>query len=357
MVQKSDKESRVPAKVSSSLCYNHSMLISEAGEFGLISEITRLVNRAGQKKSQCHTELIIGIGDDAAAWKRVDGIELATTDILIEGIHFDSSAISWHDLGWKAIAVNLSDVAAMGGQPCYALISLALPAYHSVENVLAMYRGMLEICNRYGLSIVGGNISNADNLSITVAMTGTCERHPMMRSTAAAGDMIAVTGYPGLAAAGLQIASSKIRLSSAARKLFYNAHFHPVPQIETGLKLSVLGVKAAIDISDGLLADLRHICEASRKSAVVYAESLPCHPLLKHYFPRDYLRLILSGGEDYILLFTADYDLIQKARSRVSLPITIIGEITPSKTGKITILDRQGKAIEASSVGWDHYRH
>lgn len=332
------------------------MLISEAGEAGLISKIMRLINRMGQKQFPCDSQLIIGMGDDTAAWKQREGIELATTDMLVEGIHFNLSHISWHDLGWKAITVNISDVAAMGGRPCYALISLALPAHHSVENVLSMYRGIIEICNLYGVTIAGGNISAADKLSITVAMTGNCEGYPMVRSAAATGDLIAVTGYPGLSAAGLQAASSSIHLSPTARKLFYNAHFHPSPQVEAGEALSALGVKTTIDISDGLLIDLGHICEASKKSAVIYAGSIPCHPLLKRYFPHDYLQLALSGGEDYCLLFTTDSNTLRKARSRLSLPVTVIGEITSAKTGKVTVLDRQGKEIKMDHRGWDHYR-
>ena len=333
------------------------MLISDIGEAGLINRITQLVNRTSQKQSPCHTQLILGIGDDAAVWKQGESIQLATTDILMEGIHFDLAHINWHDLGWKVIAVNISDVAAMGGCPCYALISLALPGHHSVENVLAMYKGMLEICELYGLTIVGGNISAADKLSLSVALIGICDRYPMVRSAAAAGDLIAVTGYPGLSAAGLQAALSTTRLSPTAKKLFYNAHFRPVPQIEAGQALSALGVKTAIDTSDGLLADLGHICEASRKSAVIHTNSVPYHPLLKHYYPHDYLQLALSGGEDYALLFTATSDIIQEAKSKLSLPVSIIGEITSAKTGKVTILDKQGKNIEADPGGWDHYKH
>jgi thiamine-monophosphate kinase len=333
------------------------MLISEAGEFGLIASITRLIGRTSDKNAQSWKGLVVGAGDDTAAWKQSGGIELATTDILIEGTHFDFSTMSWRDLGWKSIAVNASDIAAMGGVPRYALVSLAVPASHSVENVLDMYRGMIKICNLHGIAIAGGNISSAEKVAVSITMTGICKVKPMQRSSAVTGDLIAITGYPGLSAAGLESAGSGASLTAGAKKLFANAHFHPLPMVEEGLKLASLGVKTAIDTSDGLVADLTHICEASRKNAVIYTGSIPVHSLLKRCFPRDYLRLALSGGEDYALLFTAGSKLMDKVKSQLQVPVMVIGEITSAKTGKITILDEHGKQFNPGPGGWDHFRH
>lgn len=339
------------------LCYNHAMLISEAGEFGLIAAITRMIDRYGRKDLPARDNLIIGAGDDTAAWKPEKGIELATTDIMVEGTHFDLSCINWRELGWKSIAVNISDIAAMGGLPRYALISLALPSHHLVEDILEMYRGMLDICNRYGIAIAGGNISSAPQVSVSVALTGISRRTPLTRSAAETGDLVAVTGYPGLSSAGLKAAVSSMALPARTAKLLHDAHFHPIPQVEAGECLSRIGVKAAIDTSDGLLADLAHICECSRKSAVIYAQSIPIHRALKRCFPQDYLKLALTGGEDYALLFTANSKTMQEAETLLSLPVAVIGEITPAKTGKITVLDARGKPVKISAAGWDHYSH
>jgi len=333
------------------------MLISEVGEFGLIARITRLINRTSNKQAESWKGLIISSGDDAAAWKQEKVTELATTDILVEGVHFDLSSLRWKDLGWKSIAVNVSDIAAMGGTPRYALVSLALPARHSVEDILDMYRGMIKICNFYGIAIAGGNISSAEKVTVNITMTGTCSQRPMVRSSAITGDLIAVTGYPGLSAAGLNSIRHGTSIPATARKLFHNSHFHPLPLVEEGLMLASLGVETAIDTSDGLAADLSHICKASRKSAVIYTGSIPVHPLLKRHFPHDYLRLALTGGEDYALLFTADRELMEDVKSRLAIPVSVIGEITAAKTGKIIILDERGKPYSTGPAGWDHYRH
>lgn len=357
MSQAYSKGTYCAAEAYRRLCYNHVMLISEAGEFGLIDAITRLIDHKEKKDLPCRKNLIISTGDDTAAWQQTNGIELATTDTMVEGIHFDLSKISWKELGWKSVAVNISDIAAMGGQPCYALISLSLPAYHRVEDILNMYKGMLEICNKYGVAIAGGNISAAPQISINIALTGICHQPPLRRCTAKAGDLIAITGYPGLARAGLQAVTSLSTLPARITRLLRNAHFHPIPQVETGKKLSMLGVKTAIDTSDGLLADLGHICKCSRKSAIIYSESLPVHPALKRYFPQDYLKFALAGGEDYALLFTADSQIMQKVKSELNTAITLIGEITPAKTGKIIVLDGHGKPVKINTAGWDHYNH
>lgn len=332
------------------------MLISEAGEFGLIASITRLLKRNTRKDIASWQNLIIGPGDDTAAWKTIPGINLATTDIMVEGIHFDLSTTDWHSLGWKAMAVNISDIAAMGGIPQYALVSLALPGNHSVTNVLSLYKGMINVCNIHDVAIAGGNISDAEKISVNITLTGTCRQNPLTRSSAAAGDLIAVTGYPGLSSAGLSILKGTAKVPLPAARLFTGAHLRPVPQVTTGLTLAQMGVMTAVDTSDGLIADLTHICEASKCSATVYSASLPIHPMLNKYFPRDYLKLALSGGEDYELLFTANRNLMQNAKSRLTIPVTIIGEITSGQTGKISVQDMHGKPVHTSTAGWDHYR-
>ncbi len=327
------------------------MLVSEIGEFGLIDRITRLINKNGVKSSN----LLVGIGDDAAAWRPSGQLELATTDILVEGVHFDLAHTGWKDLGCKALAINISDISAMGGRPEYALVSLALLGTCSVNDVLDLYSGMLEIANKYGVTIAGGNISSSDRVIINIVLTGTAESL-MRRSSASPGDLVAMFGHPGLAAAGLQLLKSKKRMAAKDKSLLISAHLRPDTGFDTGPKLAAAGVKTAIDLSDGLAADLRHICESSRVSATIYTASLPLHPLLKKHFPETCIKLALSGGEDYLLLFTAASPLMNKIMRTFKPAPTVIGETTAGSPGKVRIVDEKGRQVRLNYTGWEHYR-
>ncbi|MCX6006466.1 MAG: thiamine-phosphate kinase [Chloroflexi bacterium] len=332
------------------------MRVFEIGEFGLIAKIAALIDSKSNKNTDSWKNLLIGVGDDAAAWKAHGGIELITTDILVEGTHFRLSYTEWHDLGWKSIAINISDIYAMGGKPQYALVSLAMPGLREVENVMEMFEGMIDVCNKYGIAIAGGNISASENVVINISLTGIAENSLMTRSSAKAGDLIAVFGYPGLSAAGLNALKNQRNLDPESMKLLKNAHLHPEPRLDIGPKLAACGVKTAIDISDGVLSDLAHICEASKVSAVLRTKDLPVHPLLKQHFQQDYIDMILTGGEDYELLFTAPRQVMDTVIEVMKPAPTIIGEITAGKPGEITIFDAEGKPITVDNRGWDHYK-
>lgn len=332
------------------------MRVAELGEFRLISKLADLVAARSDNRIPACADLLIGIGDDTAAWTSKPGIELITTDVLVEDIHFRLGHASWSDLGWKSIAINISDIYAMGGRPEYALVSLALPGSHDVINVIEMYRGMIDICNQYGIALIGGNISACEKIVINITLTGTALNRIMTRTAAKPGDLIAVIGYPGISAAALAALKMNVSLSQRALKLFNAAHLHPIPPLDSGPLLVACGVRAAIDISDGLLSDLGHICEASGVSATLYEQNLPVHPLLKRYFKQDYLKLVLTGGEDYKLLFTAGRSAIDKAAKCIKPAPTIIGEIASGKRGKITVRDRYGKQVKLDYRGWDHFR-
>ncbi len=341
------------------LCYNHAMLVSDIGEFGLIEKISQLIKKATDKKMESWQNLVAGIGDDAAVWKSLQPLQVATTDILVEKIHFDLSHISWPNLGWKAMAVNLSDIAAMGAIPHYALVSLSLPGYHRVQNIMSMYRGMIKICNIYNTSIAGGNISSADNISINITLIGVCPYQPMTRATAKPGQLIAITGYPGLAAAGLIVLYKNKEIPTRYRNFLIRMLNQPKPLINEGVLLASAGVKTAIDISDGLIADLTHVCKASNLKAVIHTDLLPVHPILNNYFKQDYVKLILSGGEDYGLMFIAEKELIKKIKNQLKVRVTIIGETIEGKARGnryVTVLDKKGKSLPAEIGGWDHYR-
>jgi len=333
------------------------MRIAEIGEFGLISKIAALIDEKSDRQLPARRDLLLGIGDDAAAWKSPGGTELITTDILVEEVHFDFAYTGWKDLGWKSIAINISDINSMGGRPRYALVSLALPGRGEVQDVLDLYSGMLEICNTFGIAVAGGNISASDKVVINITLTGLAEGNMMTRSSAQPGDLVAVFGFPGLSAAGRKALTQFVNLDADALQLFKNAHLRPAPDFNGGPLMARLGVKTAIDISDGLAADLTHICMASRVAATLYLNKLPIHPLLTRYFGNDSLKMFLAGGEDYQLLFTTTPEIMKKVTAAFDPAPVIVGKITAGKPYAVSLLDKEGNPVRINFSGWDHYKH
>ena len=334
------------------------MKVSELGEFGLIDLLAKVVNSARDSKAASWQKLLIGIGDDAAAWQGDASIQLATVDSLIQGVHFSLDTASWEELGWKAMAVNLSDIAAMGGVPRYALVSLALPQHTEVEDVVALYRGMIELAQQFGVAIIGGDTDCAPLVIIAVTVIGSHSRsrHMLTRSAAKPGDQVAVTGYLGGAAAGLEMISKQLKFDPEATTCFRNAFLHPYPRVAEGQLLVERGVKTAIDISDGLISDLKQICKASQVGARIDIDRVSIHPLVKANFGDKSLELALSGGEDYELLFTGSAEVIDKVKRAAPCPVTVIGEIISDEVGKITLIDKKGKPFDLAKAGWEHFK-
>jgi len=323
------------------------MKVSELGEFGLIDLLAKMA--AGRDE-----RLIVGIGDDAAAWQGDTSIQLATVDSFIQDVHYPSGIVPWPEIGGKALAVNLSDIAAMGGLPRYALVSLALPPQTELDDVTALYTGMLELARKYGVTIVGGDISNAPLVVISITVLGSSPQQRLLtRSSAKPGELVAVTGYLGAAAAGLEVLTQKLKFDPPATARFKQAFLHPTPRLAEGQLLVEQGVKTAIDISDGLLADLGQIGKASRVGAEIEADRVPVEPLVKASFGDKALELALAGGEDYELLFTASAEIIEKVKKAASCPVTVIGKIVAAKG--VTVVDRRGKPIKLDRAGWEHF--
>lgn len=332
------------------------MKISELGEFGLIDLLAEMIN-ASQGKTDAERQLILGIGDDAAAWYGNNSIQLATVDALVQDVHFTLETTTWQELGWKALAVNLSDIAAMGGSPRYALVSLALPGQTEVENVTALYRGIIELAQQFGVTIIGGNMSGAPLVVINITVLGSTESRDRLltRSAAKPGDKVAVTGYPGMAAAGLEMLTKHLSFKPADTDSLKAAFLTPYPRVAEGRLLVEGGVKAAIDISDGLLADLRHICKMSKVGARIDIDRLPIHPAVKTNFGGRAVEFALAGGEDYELLFTAGAAIIDKLRDEIYCPITVIGEVTAEKADQISLVDGKGNPVNLGGAGWEHF--
>jgi thiamine-monophosphate kinase len=336
------------------------MKVSEMGEFGLIDLLAKMVGAAQDKKSPAWQNLILGIGDDAAAWQGGTLVQLATVDSMIQDVDFTLDIVSWEELGWKALAVNLSDIAAMGGLPRYALVSLALPGDTEVESVTSLYKGMIGLARRFDIALVGGDMSSAPIIVINITVigsTGDEVKTILTRSAARPGDKVAVTGYLGAAAAGLEMLTKHLSLDSDSAESLKKAFFKPYPRIAEGQELVECGVKAAIDISDGLIADLCHICKMSKVGARIEVDRMPVHPAVRASFGDRALELALSGGEDFELLFTASAGIINKVKKTVSCPITVIGEITADKTGEIIMINAKGNPFKLPKAGWEHFKN
>jgi thiamine-monophosphate kinase len=328
------------------------MKVSQTGEFGLIDRLQKMIAEAGADQAK---GLLFGIGDDCAAWK-CSGIQLATVDSMVEGVHFTLDTITWRELGWKSLAINLSDIAAMGGAARYILVNLALQDDTETGDIEELYRGMIDLAKEAGAAIVGGNISRAPQVSITITVIGeSAGGRILKRSAANPGDAIAVTGWPGSAAGGLAMLMKNLKFAKADAAYFRDAFLHPIPRLNEGQILVKNGITTAIDTSDGLISDLRHICEASKVSARIDVTGVPVHDLLKKCFKDKALEMALSGGEDYNLLFTGDAGVIKKIKKQLDVPVTIIGEITAGAPGKIDIVDAAGKPVKLKKTGWTHF--
>ena len=336
------------------------MRVSDLGEFGLIELIRQWTQpaaddgAAGGDNSAYH--IVVGNGDDAAAARLCRPLtELYTTDTMVDGVHFTARTTPWRDLGWKALASNISDIAAMGGRPALALVTLGLPPDTPVSSVQDLYAGMSEIAAAYGAQIIGGDLVRAPIALITVALTGITDGVPLVRSAARPGHQVAVSGPVGSSAGGLRM------LLDAAddggidpENPLVQAHRRPRPHIAAGRILAESGVGAAMDVSDGLAADLGKLAVASGVAGRIMIDRVPVSAALKTAYPADWQALALYGGEDYVLLFTAPPDTMATALSRIP-EAAVIGEIVAGTPGSVEIVGSDGNPVAANAAGWDHF--
>lgn len=296
--------------------------LREIGEFALIARIEALarVAFAGVRVPS----VVLGIGDDAALLRLRPGeAVVVTTDALVEGVHFDFAQETPRVAGRRALAANLSDLAAMGARPLGFVVALAAPAATPVAHALGLARGMLDLALRFECPLVGGNVARASEISLAITVLGAVRRgRALLRSGARAGDRVFVTGTLG----GAALARARGRVRGAAE-----------PQVAAGRALARMrGVGACIDVSDGLAADLAHVCRASRVAARIDAARLPTPPGFAAACARvgrDPRALALAGGEDYELLFTArgpSANAVGLAR-RLGVAVTEIGRIERGK--------------------------
>lgn len=338
--------------------------LKQLGEFGLIHRL--------RSRLQYHSpRLKIGIGDDCAVYStaKAGNYEIVSTDALIEDIHFNLATTPPRLLGRKALAVNISDIAAMGGMPSLALISIGIPPTVSVRFLDEFYRGINEICREHRVEIAGGDtVASPKHLFINITIIGEVEKNRLVtRSGARPGDPIFVTGYPGESSLGLKLLASpgkKWAGSARLQKKLIRSHLDPVPRLDESRRLGRSGARitSMIDISDGLVQDLLHICEAGNVGAVLREDCLPKSPDLERLTSLNRLNIIdfiLAGGEDYELLFTLKFEDVRKISRQfknAKTPVTQIGEISPHP-GKVVLIKSNGSSQSLrNSMGFNHFK-
>ncbi|HEX6207878.1 MAG TPA: thiamine-phosphate kinase [Actinomycetota bacterium] len=309
--------------------------------------------------------VVVPIGDDAAVVEPGGHHLVVTVDTLVERVHFDPDVAQPDDLGYKAVVVNVSDVAAMGGSPRYAVVSLAVPPDTRPAWVIELYGGMRAAAEDYGLALVGGDTVRADQCVLTVTVLGTvAEGRAVTRSGARPGDRIVVTGSLGAAAGGLRLvqgregATRRAVMTGPGRELVA-ALDRPVARVGEGEALAQAGATSMIDVSDGLALDLSRVCEASGVGARVRLPAVPVAEALKELAEEigvDPLDLALHGGEDYELVATLPAAAVEDARARLldryGTPLTDIGEII--ETGLLAV-GEDGRERPLEAKGWDHF--
>jgi thiamine-monophosphate kinase len=298
-------------------------------------------------------QTILGVGDDAALFTPSSGMELVvSSDMLVEGTHFFPNA-NPESLGWKALAVNISDLAAMGADPRWATLSLSLPEIN--ESWLAGFsKGFFDCAQRYGVDLIGGDTTRGP-LNISVTIMGEIPRGmSTLRSAAQVGDDIWVTGQLGDAALGLAVLQGEVPETGMESCLA--AFNRPQPRVELGIILRG-SIHAAIDISDGLIADLGHILQRSNRGADIHLNDIPRSANVSSVMRKPLgLHCMLAGGDDYELCFTAPIrhdDLIVGLRESMNIPIARIGKITSGN--ELRLLDAYGKPLDFPETGYDHF--
>lgn len=333
------------------------MKLKDIGEFGFIRRIAPL----GAIRSE---GVIKGIGDDCAVVEQ-GGPDylLVTTDLMVERVHFMKDWGPPETIGAKALAINLSDIAACGGVPRDAFVSIAIPHHLEVDWLDALYRGMTSCGAEYGVNVLGGDTTGSKiDIVINVALTGTVPRDEVLfRHTATPGDVVVLTGPTGESGAGCEILLTGADLPRHVADPLIRSHLQPRPHVKEGRFLAESGAcTAAIDVSDGVSSDLGHLCEDSRVGAILYEERLPVSPELLRAaatMGKNPLKWILDGGEDYVLLAAIRPDRLDDLSSKVraaECALYPIGEFVERQ--EMILRTRDGRDALLTSGGWDHFR-
>ncbi len=345
--------------------------IASIGEFGLIDRLKQLVDN-GTGDPPLRERLIQGISDDTAVFRPTPGmVQLVTTEAFAEGVHFDLTYTSMKHLGWKVMGASLSDIAAMGGHPRYATVTLSIPKKISVEMLEELYQGIAAAGREYHCLVVGGDtITSMGNFEISVTIIGEGEESKLVyRKGAMPGDYLCVTGHLGASVAGLKIFQrEKERYARSERPEAFvpnlepyaralEKHLMPRPRFDLSeLLTSKVRVHAMIDISDGLASEVHHICQAGNVGAAIYEHNLPLVALtqqIAHEFSESPTSYALYGGDEYELLFAIPEDAYNVLEGLTD-DVTIVGRCTEADQG-IVFVREDGQREPLRAGGWDHF--
>ena len=336
--------------------------IGKLGEFGFIDHVTRDFERK-------NPGVIFGVGDDAAVYEAGKGeVHLISTDLLVEGIHFDLSYVPLKHLGFKSVAVNLSDIFAMNAVPFGITVSVAMSNRFTLEAMDAFYEGVKICCDQFGVDLLGGDTSASEKgLIISITALGKCGKEEVVyRNGANINDLVCVTGDLGAAYAGLQILerekavfklNPEIQPDLSGYQYCIGRQLKPDPRGDLIQRLREMGVKptSMIDISDGLASELFHICRNSGTGVEIYDEKIPIDyetGKIAEEFGISPTTYALNGGEDYELLFTIRLEDYEKIKDQKG--ISIIGHINPKSSG-LYLVNQNGSVLELKAQGWNHF--
>jgi thiamine-monophosphate kinase len=333
--------------------------LSSLGEFGLIKHLTQFIEIANEST-------VKGIGDDAAVIDYKGKKTVVSTDMLVEGIHFDLAYVPLKHLGYKAVSVNLSDIYAMNASPKQITVSLAISSRFSVEAMEELYSGMMLACHKHKVDIVGGDTtSSKSGLIISITALGDADESDLVyRNTAKEGDLLCVTGDLGAAYVGLQLLerekkifmeSPEVQPDLEGNDYIIERQLKPEARKDIPVLLQKLEVKptSMIDVSDGLASEILHLCTGSETGCNLYEEKIPIDPSAYNTareFNLDPTVCALSGGEDYELLFTIDQSDFPKIKANPD--ITVIGHMTSKKDG-VNLITKAGTSHPLTAQGWD----
>jgi len=327
------------------------------GEFDLIAKLAPFLSGGGDG-------VLVGHGDDAAVVSVGDRAVCLCVDVVVEDVHFRRDLSALDDVGWKAVAANVSDIAAMGATPSVAVVGLCRPASLDDAGVERLYAGMAQACERWGLRLVGGDTVAAEALALSVTVMGDVDPDRVVRrSGARPGDRLLLVGTLGAGAAAL--AQVRARLEPDPRHLA--AHRRPVALLAAGRVLGEGGATALIDVSDGLGADLGHVCAASAVQARVDWTALPIAEgvlAAAEQLGVDPVSLVCGGGEDYALLAAAPpgiaEELARAAGAAEGVPAAVVGEVLPEEPDggapQVTLRMPDGSTRDLTALGYDHFR-
>lgn len=312
-------------------------------------------------KRVAQSGLIAGIGDDAALFRPTSGMEqIICMDTMVEGVHFTSQTMDPFQVGYKALAVNISDIAAMGGIPTYYLVSIAIPKNWNETDLLSIYEGMAMLADRYDMDLIGGDtVSIAETLVITVTVLGEVEKGThLLRSHAKPGDIVFVTGTVGDSAAGLNLLlhNGKDHSFTEIEKTLIQKHQYPKPRVEIGRLLSTFQRVSLNDISDGLASETNEIAKASGVTLLIDENKIPLSEAILDQDKDRALEFALYGGEDFELIGTmapSDWDILEKKVKKHGYALSKIG--TVSEGGPAVFLNRGGELQKLEMKGYNHF--